>query len=337
MRRVGCLFAFVVLLALGAGAALVWAVGTAVGAVSGGPYGHVGAPLAVVVGVLLIAGVARIIRSVARPVDELVDAARRVEDGDYSTRVAPRGPGDVRSLARAFNAMSARLEEVDRQRRASLADNSHELRTPLTVVQGQLEAVIDGVYPADAAHLAPILAQVHTLDRLIEDLRTLAQLDSGTLSLRREPVDLAVLVTDTVAGLTPSAVARGVTLMADVPAGLPVIEADPVRLRSVLSNLLTNAIRVTPAGGRVTIGTAVDAAAGSVLVRVHDTGPGFSPELLPHVFERFVRAADSSGSGLGLAIARDLVTAHGGTIEARNEDRGATVEVRLPVAGPGPG
>ena len=113
---------------------------------------------------------------------------------DFSARVPVRGPGDVRSLARAFNAMSARLEETDRQRRASLADITHELRTPLTVIQGQLEAVIDGVYPADAAHLAPILDQVRTLDGLIEDLRTLTLVDSGGLTLRREPVDMAVLV-----------------------------------------------------------------------------------------------------------------------------------------------
>jgi two-component system sensor histidine kinase BaeS len=333
MHRVGCLFALVLLLAVGAGAAIVWTIGAAFGAISAGPFGQLGLFVSVAIGLLLLAGAARAFRSIARPVGELVEAAGRVEEGDYSARVPVRGPGDVRSLARAFNDMSARLEETDRRRRASLADISHELRTPLTVIQGQLEAVIDGVYPADAEHLAPILAQVRTLDGLIEDLRTLTLVDSGTLALHREPVDLAVLISDTVSSLRPTAEARGVTVTTDVPAGLPVLEADPVRLRSVVSNLVTNAIRLTPADGRVLVTVAADPADASVLVRVHDTGPGFPPDLLPRVFERFVRAADSSGSGLGLAIARDLVTAHGGTIEARNEDGGATVEFRLPVAG----
>src|SRR5205807_7603544 len=144
----------------------------------------------VILGLLLILGLARLVRSLATPVDALVEAAGHIEEGNFSARVEVRGPGDLRTLARAFNAMSARLEETDRQRRAYLADVTHELRTPLAVIQGHLEAVLDGVYPADREHLEPIIEQARTLDGLIEDLRTLTLVETGSLTLRREPVDL---------------------------------------------------------------------------------------------------------------------------------------------------
>jgi two-component system sensor histidine kinase BaeS len=332
VRGFGCLFVFVVLLAVAVGATGVWAVGTAVGFIESTHVGRLVAIGAVVVGGLLVLGGAGMVRSFARPVDELVDAAGRVEDGDYSARVDVRGPRDLRSLARAFNAMSARLEETDRQRRAYLADVTHELRTPLTVIQGQLEGVIDGVYPPDALHLTPILDQIRTLDGLIDDLRTLTLVETGGLTLRREALDVAVLITDTLTALRPTATAGGVELVTDLAKDLPVVEADPIRIRSVLSNLVTNAIRLTPDGGSVTVAATAD---GSRLhVAVHDTGQGFAPDLLPRAFERFVKGADSTGSGLGLAIARDLVSAHGGTIEARNETGGAVVEFALPLAVP---
>jgi two-component system sensor histidine kinase BaeS len=228
--------------------------------------------------------------------------------------------------------MSARLEETDRQRRAYLADVTHELRTPLTVIQGQLEGVIDGVYPSDAAHLTPILEHVRTLDGLIEDLRTLTLVETGGLSLRREAVDMAVLITDAVAGLEPAAAARSVQLRTSFAGDLPVVDADPVRIRRVLSNLLANGIRHSAAGGTVTV--VASAEPGWLRVAVRDTGQGFPPELLPHVFERFVKAPDSPGSGLGLSIARDLIVAHGGTISARNEAVGAVVEFTLPLPEP---
>jgi two-component system sensor histidine kinase BaeS len=332
MRRLGCLFVVVVLMAVAAGAAGVWAVGTALGLVESTHVGRLLAIGGVLVGVVLLLGLGRAVRSFARPVDELVDAAGRIEQGDFSVRVQVRGSGDVRSLARAFNAMSARLEETDRQRRAYLADVTHELRTPLTVIQGQLEGVIDGVYPSDSAHLTPILEHVRTLDGLIEDLRTLTLVETGGLSLRREPVDMAVLITDAVAGLEPAATARSVDLRTSFDGDLPVVDADPVRIRSVLSNLLANGIRHAAAGGTVTVLASAEPA--WLRVAVRDTGDGFAPELLPRVFERFVKAPDSPGSGLGLSIARDLITAHGGTISARNEPTGAVVEFTLPLPEP---
>lgn len=329
MWRFGCLLSLVTLVAVAAGATGLWAVGTALGLIGSSGIGRLVAVGAVIVGFLLLLATVRLVRSFARPVGELVDAAGRVEDGDYSARVAVRGPRDLRSLARAFNAMSARLEATDRQRRADLADVTHELRTPLTVIQGQLEALVDGVHPPDAVHLASVLDQVHTLDGLIEDLRTLTLVETGGLTLHREPVDMAVLISATADSLSPAAAARGVDVRATSLRELPVVEADPVRIRSVLSNLATNAIRHTPPGGVVAITAALEP--GWLMVAVRDSGEGFPPDLLPRVFERFVKGTTSTGSGLGLAIARDLVIAHGGTIVARNEAGGGVVEFRLPL------
>jgi two-component system, OmpR family, sensor histidine kinase BaeS len=332
MRRLGCLFLLIVLMAVAAGALGVWALGTSVGLIESSHVLRLVATGGVVLGVLLIVALARLLRSLATPVDALVEAAGHIEEGDYSARVDARGPRDLRTLARAFNAMSARLEETDRQRRAYLADVTHELRTPLAVIQGHLEAVLDGVYPADQEHLEPIIEQARTLDGLIEDLRTLTLVETGSLTLRREPLDLAVLINDTVAALRPGASRRAVEIRTEAPTDLPALEADPVRIRSVLANLLTNAIRHTPEGGVVTVRAAVD---GPVLrVSVHDTGEGFPADLLPHIFERFVKGPGSEGSGLGLAIARDLIAAHGGTIEARNDPGGgAVIDFGLPLAG----
>ncbi len=330
MRGFGCLFVLVVLLAVAAGGAGVWALATAFGFIDASHAGRVVATGGVVLGLVLLFGVVRLARAFARPVDDLVEAASRVEEGDYSARVTVKGPRDLRSLARAFNAMSARLEETDRQRRAYLADVTHELRTPLSVIQGQLEGVIDGIYAPDPERLRALLEQVQTLDGLIGDLRTLTLVETGGLALRREPVDVGVLVNGAVDALRATAATGRVDLRVDVGTGLPTLEADPVRLRSVLSNLLVNALRHTPPGGTVTAEVSADPAAVHVLVR--DTGPGFPPDLLPHVFERFVRTPESSGSGLGLAIARDLVMAHGGTITARNEAGGAVVAFSLPLA-----
>ncbi len=273
-------------------------------------------------------------RRLAGPLAALVEAARRVERGAYDTRVPEvrRGPRELRELARAFNTMASRLEADQRQRRSLLADVSHELRTPLAVLRGNLEAIADGVHPADEAHLAGLIEETHVLERLVEDLRTISLAEAGALPLHRETTDPDVLLGETVASFATAAADAGVTLAVDTPADLPLLEVDPVRIREVISNLLANALRHTPAGGKVTASGARSADGGGVVLRVTDTGSGIEPELLPHVFDRFARGRDSRGSGLGLAIARDLVSAHGGTIDVRSEPgRGATFEVRLPI------
>jgi signal transduction histidine kinase len=280
--------------------------------------------------VLIAVAVSGGIRRMTRPMNNLIEAAQRIESGDYSARVPEWGSRDIRSVARAFNSMSARLKTIDEQRRSFMADVTHELRTPLSVIRGQAEAIADGVYPADAAHLAPILDATQTLDRLVEDLRTLVLTDAGNLVLNKEPTDLGQLVEDTVGSFRSQAESAGVTLTTEVADTLPSVEIDPARIRQVISNLLSNAIRHTPSGGSVTV--AVSSASNQVTMTVTDTGEGISPELLPHVFERFVKGPNSTGSGLGLAIARDIVRAHSGGIEVRSSESGTTLTVTLPAA-----
>ena len=202
----------------------------------------------------------------------------------------------------------------------------------LAVLQSGIEAQLDGIHPRDDAHLASLLDETHVLTRVVEDLHTLALAGAGRLALHRETLDASAAAEDAVAAHSATAAARNVAVAA-VPAPEPaLVDADPVRLQQILGNLLSNGLRHTPAGGRITIG--VDRAdSGTVRFTVADTGPGFPPEQLPGLFVRFTKSEGSKGSGLGLAIARDLVAAHGGTIEAANGSHGgAVVSFRLPAA-----
>lgn len=336
-RGFGCLFGILVF--GGALGLLSFGVGI-VGALlaAPGPLGIAIRVAAVIVTVGVGAGfvrTARTIRGSGTVLDDLVEQTARVEAGDYAARVDVSGPipPPVRSLARGFNTMAARLEVDETRRRTLLADVTHELRTPLTVIQGSVEAILDGVHPADEPHLTAILEETRILDRLIEDLRTLALSESGALSLHRESTDLAILATDAATSFAATASAAGVALTTSVDDDLPLLEADPVRIREVVGNLVANALRHTPAGGRVTIAAQRSSApvAGSIEIAVHDTGSGIDPQLLPHVFDRFARGAGSTGSGLGLSIARGLVELHGGTIQAASPPGGGTtVVIRLP-------
>ena len=269
-------------------------------------------------------------RRFARPVEELVDGASQIEAGDFTVRVRERGPREVRTVARAFNEMAEQLEATDARRRTFLADVTHELRTPLSVIRGRAEGIMDGVYPGDPEHVAPVLEAARTLERLIEDLRTLALADAGGLTLRREEVDLPLLVHETLAAFEEAAGEAGVQLSADLAGDLPMISADPGRLQSVLSNLVSNAIRHTPPGGSVRV--SASRADDAIAVAVSDTGEGISPEVLPHIFDRFVKTPDRLAQAWASAIARDLVVAHGGQIEASSPPgAGTTIRFTLPV------
>jgi two-component system sensor histidine kinase BaeS len=285
--------------------------------------------------VIVLVAIGRTFRTTGRTLDRLVEATRRIEAGDYSVRVGParEGSRSTRELVSGFDTMAARLETDERQRRDLLAEVSHELRTPLTVVQGNLEAIIDGVYPADPAHLEVVLDETRVLGRLIDDLRTLALSEAGTLALHPEPTDPDVLVTDVIRSFEPAATAAKVELHSAIEGDLPILEVDPVRIREVLSNLVANAIRHTPEGGRVTMAASVEADRRWVRLEVRDTGRGIDPGLLPHVFDRFVTGDSSRGTGLGLAIARQLVLAHRGEITVESTvGVGTTFRVRLPLS-----
>jgi len=329
-RGFGCLFGLLFLVIAGslvAGTALILS-----------RLGVVPGILALGFVLLLLVWMGRALFVTGRALDRLVDATRRVSAGDYSARVGPSpSPGGVirviRELDRGFDAMAERLETDERQRRTMLADISHELRTPLTVVQGHIEAMVDGIYPADPSHLEVILEETRVLSRLIDDLRTLALSEAGTLTLHPEPTDLDVLVAEVVRSFEPAASAALVDLTASDGAPLPLLEVDPIRIREVLSNLVANAIRHTPPSGRVTV-TSASEPGHWVRLDVRDTGTGIDPDLLDHVFDRFAKGDASTGSGLGLAIARQLVLVHGGEISATSElGAGTVVTVRLPVTG----
>jgi two-component system sensor histidine kinase BaeS len=284
--------------------------------------------LAVVIVAVMILGLAtgaRGARRFAVPFGDLIEATGRVEAGDYTTRVVvpARGVREMRWLSEAFNSMAARLETDELQRRTLLADVSHELRTPLAVLRGELEAMIDGVHPMDEANLGKAVDQIGMLTQLVEDLRTLALAEAGTLALHREQTDLAILAQEAAGSFEAMAAAAGVHLAVRMPDDMPLVDLDPLRIQQVIGNLVANALRYAPAGSEVAITGAVTAI--GMAVSVTDHGPGIDPELMPRIFERFAKSDSSRGSGLGLAIARRLVEAHGGSIRAEVPEAGGTV------------
>jgi two-component system sensor histidine kinase BaeS len=326
--------AFVVAMAAIAGGVITslvsLALGSTLSSAGAGQYVWVGA----LVLVLLVAAVGlRGIRRMTGPLDNLIQAARRIEKGDYSASVPEYGPPEMRSVARAFNAMSARLKLTDEQRRSFLADVAHELRTPLSVIRGQAEGIADGLYPGDAEHIEPILDATRGLEVLVEDLRTLVLTDAGSLVLNREPVDPTALAHDVLASFKAQSEASQVNLAGDLDYGIPMVDVDPARMRSAIANVISNAIRHTPPGGSVRVG--VQSAGDQVIIAITDTGEGIPAKLLPRVFERFVKTPSSTGSGLGLAIVHDIVAAHGGKIEIEStQGVGTAVRITLQAAPP---
>jgi signal transduction histidine kinase len=289
--------------------------------------------LAGVLSILLGLGLSR---GLTAPVARLTAAARRIAGGDLSQRVPETGSAEMSALGRAFNQMAADLEKAEELRRNLVADLAHELRTPLSVIQGNLRAILDGVYPLEQAEIATLYDETRLLNRLVEDLRELALAEAGQLRLERRPVSPADLVNRATDAVRAQAAARGVALQADLLEHLPPVDIDPQRIEQVLGNLLNNALIHTPAGGEIVVTARLMGS--EVEVSVRDTGEGISPEHLPHVFERFYRADRSrswvtGGTGLGLTIAKQLVEAHGGRIEVESEvGRGTQFTFTLPVA-----
>jgi signal transduction histidine kinase len=327
LARVAIFVTLLVFIAVGGATLVFLLLASALGAALPAPHGALLAVLAIIVAVLLGAGV----RRAAAPIGDLIEAAGRVEAGDYSVRVPEHGAREIRGLARAFNQMAGRLEQDAVQRRRLLADVSHELRTPLSVIQGNLEALLDGVHLPDHEHLASLLDSSRTLSRLVDDLRTLSLAEAGELRLHREPTDLAQLLRDAIAGFQAAAEAANVTLDLEVADDLPSVDIDPTRTQQVLANLLSNALRHTPEGGRVSV-RATPAGPAHMAVEVEDTGTGMSAEVAGRIFERFFRGPDSGGSGLGLPIARELIAGQGGEISAKSrEGKGTTIRFTVPA------
>ncbi|HEX6401543.1 MAG TPA: HAMP domain-containing sensor histidine kinase [Actinomycetota bacterium] len=285
-------------------------------------------PIGLVLVVLVVFLVVRAGRRFASPVVDVMEAADRVASGDYEARVEVRGPREVQRLGAAFNSMTERLGSNEDRRRQLLADVAHELRTPLSVIQANLEALVDGLYPPDETHLRSVLDETKVMARLLNDLQTLSTAEAGALTLHREPTAPRDLIESAVRSFSAQAGEAGVRLDTRVTESLPEIDVDRLRIGEVLGNLLSNALRHTAAGGSVRL--EAFAAGEGVGLSVTDTGTGIPPKRLPHVFDRFSRAADSPGTGLGLAIAKSLVAAHGGEIRAESSAAGTTISFTLP-------
>ncbi len=270
-------------------------------------------------------------RSIVAPLQAMMLASQRIAEGHYDERVQAAGADELGQLARHFNQMAEKLEQVESMRRRLIGDVSHELRTPLTAIKGSMEGLIDGVLPATEETYQQIYQEADRLNRLVDDLQELSRVEAGAYSLDVRPLDISALARTVAKRLGPQFEDKRLTLSLDLPADLPRVLADEDRAIQVLTNLVGNALQYTPNGGKVTIGA--ERRGGQVQIMVRDTGVGIAPEHLPHIFDRFYRVdksrsrmtgsgARAAGSGIGLTIAKHLVEAHGGQIWAESEGPG---------------
>ena len=274
--------------------------------------------------------------TILKPVRELTLAASRMEQGDLSQRVQIKTKDEIGDLAHAFNTMADSLERSEQLRRNLVSDVAHELRTPLTNIRGYLEALQDQVIEPGPAVIASVYEEAVLLSHLVTDLQDLTLAEAGQLRLQCAPIALEDIINNAVNGLSLQAASKNLSLNVDVPADLPLVEADPQRVGQILRNLLSNAIKHTPPEGEVRV--SARALQQEVEVRVQDTGVGIEAEHLPYLFKRFYRADPSrsratGGTGLGLAIVEQLVHAHGGRIDVESQlGQGTCFTFTLPVA-----
>jgi histidine kinase len=269
-------------------------------------------------------------RRFVQPLKQMGQAAERIAAGEYQERLPLEADGDegqdeLQRLGLRFNLMASQLEQVEEQRRKWLSDVAHELRTPLTVIKGSMEGLMDGVLEPDAATLERVYRQADRLERLVNDLQELNRIDEGVLELNLRPVDLNRTIAEVVQTMRINFINQGISLEKQLPDGKITILVDEDRLQQILMNLLGNALRYTPEGGRVIVaGKGLDTMAE---ISISDNGAGISAEHLPYVFDRFYRVEESrsrqdGGSGLGLAIVKKLVEAQGGQIRVESAGLG---------------
>jgi two-component system sensor histidine kinase BaeS len=270
----------------------------------------------------------------ARPLRQLTDAARRIERGKLDARVQPEGTPETATLGRAFNRLAETLEHEEQIRRAAAADVAHELRTPLAGIVSRIEAAQDGVLADEHRNLQAIHAEALRLSQLVDDLGKLAEAEQPGLTLEKQLVELAALVTERVDVHHGQLDAKGIALEQLVePAH---VYGDPGRLAQIIDNLLSNALRYTPSGGKVSV--ELTQRNGKAVLVIADTGTGIAGENLPYIFERFwrgeqSRARHTGGAGIGLAIVRELVRAHDGRIDVQSKPgQGSRFTVTLPAA-----
>jgi signal transduction histidine kinase len=272
-------------------------------------------------------------RSLTHPLRDLTAAIHGMAKGALKQHVPVRSKDELGELAAAFNQMSADLDRLNLARRQMTADIAHDLRSPLTVIGGYVESMREGVLKPTPERLDTIHAEVQHLQRLVEDLRTLSQADAGILTLNRVSLKPLDLLERMAKSYEHQASQVKVALEVQAPGDLPEVELDPDRMTQVFGNLISNALRYTPEGGRIRL--AAEREEDRLVFSVQDTGQGIPAEALPHIFDRFYRAdparSQGSESGLGLAIARSIVEAHGGSIAAESEEgEGTKMRISFP-------
>ena len=273
-----------------------------------------------------------------KPLQQILGAIDTVAEGDLSVRVPEDSSPQFGELIKRFNKMVGELDRSDQQRRNLTADIAHELRTPLHIIQGKLEGIADGVYEATPTHINDALEETRLLTRLVNDLQTLSLAETGQLPLHKTTFVVGDLIRDLSSSFSSQAMTQGIQLEERIGDPNQQITADYVRLNQVFSNLISNALRHTPKGGTISLeAESITGKRRFAQIRIKDTGEGISPEDLPFIFDRFWRGEKSrtreghANSGLGLAIARQLIHAHGGTIEAQSEvGKGTSFVIELP-------
>ena len=286
------------------------------------------AVFATVIGLLLT-------RRVVTPLAEVIAAAEEIAGGNLQTRVRAKGADDMRDLSDSFNKMADALERNDRERRDMLANIAHELRTPLTVMRGRLEGILDGIYPPDVSHIGPALEEAYLLERLVEDLRLLTMAESHQLVFEKHELDLIEIARRSLSMFQAEADEKKISLDLVTTLEKALIIADPLRTEQVIGNLISNALRYVPAGGKVWV--EIGSKDEDILISINDNGPGIPEADLPFIFNRFWRGEKSrsrvsGGAGLGLAIARLLVEEQAGQITARNlPGGGLQMSVSFPI------
>ena len=289
-----------------------------------------------IVGVVAIGAGVWMSKTLTAPLKELDEAAGAIGRQELSHRVTVRGSDELKAVASGFNEMAHQLEEAESLRSNLLADVAHELRNPLHVLSGNLQAMLDDVYPMTKEEIARLSDQTRHLTTIVDDLHVLAQAEAHQMPLDRQPADIAILVKETTGTFEAVARAQDIQLKVELLGSIPSWEVDADRFRQALGNLLSNALRHTPGGGQIAV--TVQQENQALCISVRDTGAGMKPEQLIQVFDRFyrsdeVRSRDQGGTGLGLAITRAIIEAHGGQISAASPSpgQGSTFTISLPM------
>ncbi len=292
--------------------------------------------IAAVTGVAAIIAGALVSRHMTKPLSRLQEGAQAIGENQLTYRVEVAGTEEMRQVAQTFNQMAATLEQEELLRRKLLSDVAHELRNPLHVIEGNLRAMLDGVYAMDEVEIARLLDQTRHLTALVTDLHVLAQAEAKELPLHKQPIDIGALVKETAVSFRSTAAAKEVQLQVELLGAMPIILVDADRIRQIVDNLLTNGLRHTGKNGRILV--SIEQVGDIVQIKVEDSGSGIAADDLPYLFDRFYRTdaarrRDKGGAGLGLAIVQAIAEAHEGGVTAVSSGigQGSTFTLWLPL------